>query len=92
MKKTKVKGGKRKSPIINEVVKSDFDLDATVKLEAEGMISDFELDGLMIIGLKDGIFAPHVLARSVPDLLTLKFVLEREISRVIEATLKTPQI
>lgn len=86
IKKSKSKKGKR-----NTNVPVSFDLDATIKIEAEGLVSDFELDGLMIIGLKDGIFAPHVLARSVPDLLTLKFVLEREISRVIESTLNQSQ-
>lgn len=74
-----------------EVIVSEADLDSQVKKLSEDVVEEKSLDGLIIIAMKNGIFAPNVLARTVPDLLTLKFVLDREINRVIESTLNNSQ-
>ena len=63
-------------PTINELVVG----------AANEAIENHNFEGIIIVGFRDGAYVPHVLAKGIPDLLTLQYVLNREIDRVISGT------
>jgi len=58
---------------------------------ANRAVEDHGFDGVVIVGLRDGNYVPYALAKSIPDLLTLKYVLEKEVDRLITLTFNKPQ-
>jgi hypothetical protein len=73
---------------VNELVPETVDVNDFVKTVSEKLIKDHSIDGLAIAVIKDGAYAPFVIAKSVPDILTLKFVIDREVSNIIERIIK----
>jgi len=69
---------------LDESESNEIDLPKVVNAFAQNVLNEHKLDGILVIATKDGNIVPHVLTKSVPDLLSLQFILNREISRVIE--------
>jgi hypothetical protein len=54
-------------------------------------VKENELDGMIIVGVKKGVFVPFVLAKNITDLITLDFVLKREVAKILDNVMNSQQ-
>jgi hypothetical protein len=62
-----------------------------LKSIADSSIQEYELDGIVIVAVKKGVFVPFVQARNVTDLITLDFIAKREISKILDNVMTSQQ-
>jgi hypothetical protein len=81
--------------IIPAIEKADV-LDAALNIQtlkniADASILDHELDGIVIVAVKKGVFVPFVQARNVTELITLDFIAKREIAKILDNVMTSQQ-
>ena len=81
--------------IIPAIEKADV-LDAALNIQtlkniADASILDHELDGIVIVAVKKGVFVPFLQARNVTELITLDFIVKREIAKILDNVMTSQQ-
>ena len=83
------------SDAVNEVVEVETkspELNAEVlKKIASSSVQDNNLDGLVIVAVKDGVYVPYVVAKNITDLITMDFVLKRETNKILDNVMSSQQ-
>ena len=83
------------SDAVNEIVEVETkapELNAEVlKKIASSNVQDNNLDGLVIVAVKDGVYVPYVVAKNITDLITMDFVLKRETNKILDNVMSSQQ-